>query len=58
MAYHRRYQRGDELTALAIEARRRGITYGKLVAETTPLEREKIIEKYREEAEKERGKQG
>lgn len=37
----------QELTALAAEARRRGITYGQLVASTTEHQRQKIIERYR-----------
>ncbi len=37
-----------ELTALAAEARRRGITYGQLVASTTEHQRQEIIERYRE----------
>lgn len=37
-----------ELTALAAEARRRGITYGQLVASTTEHQRQEIIGRYRE----------
>lgn len=33
----------EKLTALTIEARRRGITYGRLMASTTPAEREHIF---------------
>lgn len=36
-----------ELIALTIEARRRGVSYGQLVARTTEKERQKIVEKYR-----------
>ena len=36
-----------ELIALTIEARRRGVSYGQLVARTTEKERRKIVEKYR-----------
>lgn len=36
-----------ELIALTIEARRRGVSYGQLVARTTEKERWKIAEKYR-----------
>ena len=34
------------LSALAIEARNQGITYGKLVANTTATQRETIIDRY------------
>lgn len=34
------------LSALAIEARKQGITYGKLVANTTAAQRKKIIDRY------------
>lgn len=37
-----------ELIALAAEARRRGITYGQLVAGTTSEERWEIIRRYQE----------
>lgn len=36
-----------ELIAQTIEARRRGVSYGQLVARTTEKERRKIVEKYR-----------
>lgn len=36
----------DKLTALAMEAGRRGISYGRLMATTTPEERKKIITLY------------
>ncbi len=36
----------EELTALAAEAKRRGISYGHLVAETTEWERDQIIRDY------------
>ncbi|MCI5929316.1 MAG: hypothetical protein MRZ73_12425 [Pseudoflavonifractor capillosus] len=36
------------LTALAVEARRRGTTYGQLVANTTAQEQEEIIRQYGE----------
>lgn len=36
----------EALTALAVEAKRRGVSYGKLVAETTEQERIKIIRDY------------
>ena len=40
--------RGDvELIALCIAARRRGLTYGQLVAQTTEAERRRIVDKYR-----------
>lgn len=34
------------LIALAVEARRRGVTYGQMVATTTEGERQQIIERY------------
>ena len=37
---------GEALTALALEARRRGITYGQLVGITSGYERRKIIRAY------------
>lgn len=36
------------LTALAVEARRRGTTYGQLVASTTAQEQEEMIREYGE----------
>lgn len=36
----------DKLTALMNEARRRGITYGELVAHLTPEETERIYDRY------------
>lgn len=36
----------EALTALAAEAKRRGVSYGKLVADTTPWERDEIIRDY------------
>lgn len=45
-------QRGEttmadvELIALCIAARRRGLTYGQLVAQTTEAERRRIVDKY------------
>ena len=39
----------EELSALALEARRRGISYGHLVANTTPYEQQEIIRNYCEE---------
>ena len=39
----------EELSALALEARRRGINYGHLVANTTPYEQQEIIRDYCEE---------
>ena len=44
------------LTALALEARRRGIGYGKLVAGTTVEEQKKIVQKYEEQAGKKKRK--
>lgn len=39
----------EELLALAAEARRRGITYGRFVASTYAYEREEIVKKYKKE---------
>ena len=36
----------EALTALAAEAKRRGISYGKLVADTTAREQDDIIREY------------
>ena len=36
----------EALNALAAEARRRGVSYGHLVAETTEWERDRIIRDY------------
>lgn len=36
----------EALTALAAEAKRRGVSYGKLVADTTEWERDDIIRDY------------
>ena len=44
----------EELSALALEARRRGISYGHLVANTTPHEQQEIIRDYCEEKAKNR----
>lgn len=44
----------EELSALALEARRRGISYGRLVANTTPYEQQEIIQDYCEEKAKSR----
>lgn len=38
---------GVDLIALCVEARRRRITYGQLIAETSEEEQKKIIAKYR-----------
>lgn len=43
-----------ELIALTVEARRRGMTYGKLVGATTREERKKIVDKFRRSAKKEK----
>lgn len=37
------------LIALALEARKRGTSYGKLVAKTTAREQEKIVRKYKDQ---------
>lgn len=39
----------EELTALALEARRRGLSYGQLVGNTTLWEQQEIIRDYCEE---------
>lgn len=39
----------EELSALALEARRRGISYGHLVADITTYEQQEIIRDYCEE---------
>ena len=36
----------EVLTALAVESKRRGVSYGKLVADTTECDRDKIIRDY------------
>ena len=36
----------EALTALAAEAKRRGVSYGKLVADTTAREQDDIIREY------------
>ena len=36
----------EALTALAVEAKRRGVSYGKLVADTTEWEQAEIIRDY------------
>ncbi len=36
----------EAMNALAAEARRRGVSYGHLVADTTPWERDEIIRDY------------
>ena len=38
---------GEALTALELEARRRGLTYGQLVGLTSGYERQEIVEAYR-----------
>lgn len=43
---------GVDLIALCVEARRRGITYGQLITETSEEEQKKIIAKYRGTREK------
>lgn len=41
-----------ELIAMTIEARRRGLSYGQLVARTTEAARRKIVDKYRGQGQK------
>lgn len=45
-----------ELIALCIAARRRGLTYGQLVAQTTEAERRRIVDKYRRGPKREENK--
>ena len=47
-----------ELIALCIAARRRGLTYGQLVAQTTEAERRRIVDKYRRGPKRKENKQG
>lgn len=49
---------GEALTAMALEARRRGITYGQLAANTTPYEQQEIIRDYCKEKARNRRRQG
>lgn len=42
---------GEALTALRLEAQRRKVSYGQLVALTSRSEQEKIIKKYRQQKE-------
>lgn len=42
----RRSRESLALIALAVEARQRGVTYGRLVAATTEDERQRIVERY------------
>lgn len=46
----------EELSALALEARHRGVSYGHLVANTTAYERQEIIRGYCEEKAKNRAR--
>ena len=48
----------EELSALALEARHRGISYGHLVANTTPYEQQEIIRDYCEEKARNRRRKG
>ena len=49
MRYEKKGPSGEiALTALSVEARRRGISYGQLVPMLTPEEQEKIVQQYRE----------
>lgn len=47
---------GVDLIALCIEARRRQITYGQLIARTSEAEQKEIIAKYREVKKKKENK--
>ena len=49
---------GVDLIALCIEARRRQITYGQLIARTSEAEQKEIIAKYREVGKKKELKRG
>lgn len=46
----------EELTALALEARRRSLSYGQLVGNTTLWEQQEIIRNYCEKKSKNRAK--
>lgn len=48
----------EELSALALEARRCGISYGHLATNTTPYEQQEIIQDYCEEKAKNRRRKG
>ena len=48
----------EELSALALEARRRGISYGRLIANTTSHEQQEIIRDYCEEKARNRRRKG
>lgn len=50
------YVAGVDLIALCIEARRRQITYGQLIARTSEAEQKEIIAKYREVGKKKENK--
>ena len=43
-----------DLAALAAEARKKGMTYGQLVAETTPQQQAKIVKEYWKKQEQEK----
>lgn len=47
---------GVDLIALCIEARRRRMTYGQLIAETSETEQKEIIAKYRGASKKKENK--
>lgn len=46
----------NDLVALAAEAQRRHITYGQLVAETTPKQRAWIVKRYQMKLDKQKEK--
>lgn len=48
----------EELSTLALEARRRGISYGRLVANATSYEQQEIIRDYCEEKARNRRRKG
>lgn len=48
----------ENLTALAVEANRRNISYGQLVAQTTEYERALIVERYKRRQARRRAPKG
>lgn len=50
------YVAGVDLIALCVEARRRRMTYGQLIARTSEAEQKEIIAKYREVGKKKENK--
>lgn len=48
----------ENLTALAVEANRRGISYGQLVSNTTEFERTRIMEAYKRREKRRKARKG